>query len=96
MLLEKEDEMDCAVSGCNFLLKAVQHEAFSYEDGQAVFTSGGGPRSCPSASHSSLQPSPALHLLEPQIGASRRAYYKEIAWALTACCMLIYDYGAIP
>ena len=56
MLLEKEDEMDCAVSGCNFLLKAVQHEAFSYEDGQAVFTSGGGPLLCPSGVSQSQQP----------------------------------------
>lgn len=41
VLLEKEDEMDCAVSGCNFLLKAVRHEAFSYEDGKAAFSSTG-------------------------------------------------------
>ena len=41
MILEKEDEMDCAVSGCNFLLKAVRHEAFRYEKGQAEFASGG-------------------------------------------------------
>lgn len=41
VILEKEDEMDCAVSGCNFLLKAVQNEAFSYENGQADFTSPG-------------------------------------------------------
>jgi len=41
VILEKEDEMDCAVSGCNFLLKAVRHEAFRYEKGQAEFASGG-------------------------------------------------------
>ena len=41
VILEKEDEMDCAVSGCNFLLKAVQNEAFSYENGQADFASAG-------------------------------------------------------
>lgn len=41
VLLEKEDEMDCAVSGCNFLLKAVRHEAFSYENGKAEFSSVG-------------------------------------------------------
>ena len=31
--------MECAVNGCNFLLKAVRHEAFSYQDGQAHFNS---------------------------------------------------------
>lgn len=41
VILEKEDEMDCAVSGCNFLLKAVRNEAFSYENGQANFKTGG-------------------------------------------------------
>lgn len=41
VILEKEDEMDCAVSGCNFLLKAVQNEAFSYENGKADFTTEG-------------------------------------------------------
>ena len=41
VLLEKEDEMDCAVAGCNFLLKAVSQEAFTYEDGQANFSNGG-------------------------------------------------------
>ncbi|KAL6351408.1 hypothetical protein AAG906_035200 [Vitis piasezkii] len=35
--LDKEDEMDCLVSGANFLLKAVHHEAFTYMDGQKEF-----------------------------------------------------------
>ena len=35
--LEKEDEMDCAVAGCNFFLKAITSEAFSYEDNQPRF-----------------------------------------------------------
>lgn len=38
MLLEKEDEMECLVIGCNFLLKAVQHEAFTFEKQQAHFS----------------------------------------------------------
>ena len=38
MLLEKEDEMDCLVGGANFLLKAIHHEAFMYENSQTVFT----------------------------------------------------------
>ena len=38
MLLEKEDEMDCLVGGANFLLKAIHHEAFMYENGQTLFT----------------------------------------------------------
>ncbi|XVE75033.1 hypothetical protein DITRI_Ditri12bG0064900 [Diplodiscus trichospermus] len=35
--LEKEDEMDCLVTGANFLLKAVHQEAFTYLDGQKEF-----------------------------------------------------------
>ncbi|GLT36571.1 hypothetical protein SLA2020_109400 [Shorea laevis] len=35
--LDKEDEMDCLVSGANFLLKAVQQEAFTYLDGHKDF-----------------------------------------------------------
>ena len=38
MLLEKEDEMDCLVGGANFLLKAIHHEAFMYENSQTLFT----------------------------------------------------------
>ena len=37
LLLDKEDEMDCLVGGANFLLKAIRHEAFMYENGQTVF-----------------------------------------------------------
>lgn len=32
--LDKEDEMSCLVAGANFLLKAVNHEAFTYIDGR--------------------------------------------------------------
>ncbi|KAM2110072.1 hypothetical protein ACFX1R_012870 [Malus domestica] len=35
--LDKADEMDCLVAGSNFLLKAVQREAFTYMDGQREF-----------------------------------------------------------
>uniref|UniRef100_A0ACD5XZD9 Uncharacterized protein n=1 Tax=Avena sativa TaxID=4498 RepID=A0ACD5XZD9_AVESA len=35
--LEKEDEMDCLVSGSNFLLKAIRHEAFTHMDGQKEY-----------------------------------------------------------
>lgn len=37
LILEREDEMACMVGGCNFLLKAVRHEAFTYENGQMGF-----------------------------------------------------------
>eukprot|EP00798_Chlamydomonas_sp_ICE-L_P004401 gene4401-14526_t len=37
VVLEKEDEMACLVSGCNFLLKAIHHEAFTYEHGTTTF-----------------------------------------------------------
>ncbi|XP_010044613.2 pantothenate kinase 1 [Eucalyptus grandis] len=37
IVLDKEDEMDCLVAGANFLLKAVQREAFFYMDGQKQF-----------------------------------------------------------
>ena len=42
MLLEKADEMECAVAGCNFLLRAILHEAFTFEAGQAQFVSSNG------------------------------------------------------
>ncbi|MBA0772784.1 hypothetical protein Gotri_008108, partial [Gossypium trilobum] len=35
--LDKEDEMECLVTGANFLLKAVHQEAFTYLDGQKEF-----------------------------------------------------------
>ncbi|XP_057949046.1 pantothenate kinase 1 [Malania oleifera] len=35
--LDKEDEMECLVTGANFLLKAVHHEAFTYMDGRKEF-----------------------------------------------------------
>ncbi|XWS63668.1 hypothetical protein CRYUN_Cryun06bG0121200 [Craigia yunnanensis] len=35
--LDKEDEMNCLVTGANFLLKAVHQEAFTYLDGQKEF-----------------------------------------------------------
>ena len=37
VVLEKEDEMGCLVTGCNFLLKAITHEAFTFENGAAQF-----------------------------------------------------------
>lgn len=37
VLLEKEDEMMCLVRGCNFFLKAITHEAFTYENGTTRF-----------------------------------------------------------
>ncbi|KAL9421468.1 hypothetical protein AB3S75_038933 [Citrus x aurantiifolia] len=37
VVLDKEDEMDCLVTGANFLLKAVHQEAFTYVDGQKEF-----------------------------------------------------------
>ncbi|XP_020097282.1 pantothenate kinase 2 [Ananas comosus] len=35
--LDKEDEMTCLVSGANFLLKAIRHEAFTHMEGQKEF-----------------------------------------------------------
>ncbi|KAL1550839.1 Pantothenate kinase 2, mitochondrial [Salvia divinorum] len=34
IVLDKVDEMSCLVAGANFLLKAVNHEAFTYMDGR--------------------------------------------------------------
>lgn len=42
VILEKEDEMECLVGGCNFLLKAIRHEAFTYENGALNFVSNTG------------------------------------------------------
>lgn len=33
LVLEKEDEMECLVYGCNFLLSAIPDEAFSFQHG---------------------------------------------------------------
>ncbi|KAI3504592.1 hypothetical protein L2E82_46491 [Cichorium intybus] len=35
--IEKEDEIDCLVTGANFLLKAIRHEAFTHKEGQKEF-----------------------------------------------------------
>ncbi|KAH0704561.1 pantothenate kinase 2 [Solanum tuberosum] len=35
--IEKEDEMNCLVSGANFLLKAIRHEAFTHMEGHKEF-----------------------------------------------------------
>ncbi|KAI7844383.1 hypothetical protein COHA_002181 [Chlorella ohadii] len=45
LIIEGEDEMACMVEGCNFLLNAVRHEAFQYENGQMKFVD------LPSAEH---------------------------------------------
>lgn len=37
VVLDCEDEMSCLVSGCNFLLKAINHEAFTFENGATNF-----------------------------------------------------------
>jgi hypothetical protein len=37
LVIEKEDEITCAVGGCNFLLRAIGHEAFTYTNGQSNF-----------------------------------------------------------
>ncbi|KAF8056112.1 pantothenate kinase 2 [Scenedesmus sp. PABB004] len=37
LVLEREDEIGCAVGGCNFLLRTITHEAFAFEAGQAQF-----------------------------------------------------------
>lgn len=37
LIIESEDEMACMVEGCNFLLNAVRHEAFQYENAQMKF-----------------------------------------------------------
>ena len=42
MTLEKEDEMECLVAGCNFLFKAIYHEAFMFEHGKTSFVTGTG------------------------------------------------------
>ncbi len=37
VVLEKVDEMDCLVGGCSFLLRAIHHEAFTFENGATSF-----------------------------------------------------------
>lgn len=45
LILEKEDEMECLVAGCNFLLKAIRHEAFTYANGSLNFVTNTGKQS---------------------------------------------------
>jgi type II pantothenate kinase len=37
--LKKEDEISCLVAGCNFLLRAIWHEAFEFRDNECHFMS---------------------------------------------------------
>jgi pantothenate kinase len=37
--LKKEDEIGCLVAGCNFLLRAILHEAFEFRDNECHFMS---------------------------------------------------------
>ena len=46
LILEKEDEMGCLVGGCNFLLKAIRHEAFTYANGSLNFVTNTGKHPC--------------------------------------------------
>jgi len=56
VVLEKEDEMECLVSGCNFFLKAIRHEAFTFEGGQPNYiASNGGALPLSGAHQPSLQ-----------------------------------------
>ena len=34
--------MDCLVAGCNFFLKAIRHEAFTFENGQPNYIGSNG------------------------------------------------------
>ena len=42
VILEKEDEMECLVAGCNFLFRAIYHEAFMFEHAKTSFITGTG------------------------------------------------------
>ena len=53
VVLEKEDEMECLVAGCNFFLKAIRHEAFTFENGQPNYIASNG---APDGYHSSVPP----------------------------------------
>jgi Fumble len=56
VILKKEDEMSCLVEGCNFLLRAVQHQAFHYRGGECSFLSQAeGPHSLPTPMAASLR-----------------------------------------
>jgi hypothetical protein len=57
LVLEREDEITCAVGGCNFLLRTITHEAFAFEAGAAQFV----PCSCEYTR--SLRPSRCLRLM---------------------------------
>lgn len=46
VILEKEDEMECLVAGCNFLFRAIYHEAFMFEHAKTSFVTGTGRGKC--------------------------------------------------
>lgn len=66
LILEREDEMEGLVGGCNFLLKAIRHEAFTYQNGSLNFvTNTGGLTSAACIPH---LPQQAQALLQTAIG----------------------------
>jgi len=70
VVLEKEDEMECLVSGCNFFLKAIRHEAFTFEGGQPNYIASNGgppPRLVCKPSTLTLVPTPFRTVLFPGV-----------------------------
>lgn len=56
-----QDEMDCLVAGCNFLLKAIYHEAFVYENSAPNYVTIQGAPVRLHITESLLQPGNLLH-----------------------------------
>lgn len=46
MKLEKGDEMECLVRGCNFLLTSVPREAYTFQSGTRAYVNRGENRGC--------------------------------------------------
>jgi hypothetical protein len=78
--LKKEDEVDCLVGGCNFLLKAIWHEAFEFHNSECHFMShkkGVSPLRAPHLeSHEAHIPNP------PCIGSMPVGIYMPLQWTL--------------
>ena len=65
VILEKEDEMECLVGGCNFLLKAIRHEAFTYENGALNFVTNTGEPMSAAVSIDAIRSPACKQIMEP-------------------------------
>lgn len=91
--------MSCLVSGCNFLLKAITHEAFTFEAGAAHFVPTNGAcwvlsaayECIPGISHTCMLHSPWVgrEVCSPTMPGLGIAH--ERSWPRMHACALVWD-----